>query len=145
MKVTSLALAALAALPVTTLSAQSVTAGFVVHSGPVSAHVVIGQRPWYPPPPPRVLVVHRYPPVVVVQPVGHRGRGWWKHHGYNQVTVWYDDRRDCYYSAPDVRFPGLRAVVIYQDDNGYYRPYDSDHRRWDDDDDRRGRDDRYDR
>ena len=143
MKVASLALAALAALPVTALNAQSVDAAFVVHSGPVSAHVVIGQRPWYPPPPP-VVVVHPYPRVVVVKPVYQRGRGWYQHHGYRQVTVWYDARRDCYYSAPDARFPGLRAVVIYQGDNGYYRPYDNDDRRWDRDYDHRRRDGDYD-
>ncbi|HTO73000.1 MAG TPA: hypothetical protein VMJ30_04235 [Gemmatimonadales bacterium] len=135
MKVTSLALAAALALPASALNAQSVVGGFVLHSGPVSAHVVIGQRPWYPPPP-RVMVVHRSPSIVIVQRGAHRGHDWWRHQGYRRVTVWYDARRDCYYSAPDARFPGLRAVVVYQNDSGYYRPYDNDHRSWDGDDDR---------
>lgn len=120
MKLIPLAAALALTLPAATLNAQYVSGGFVVHSGPVSAHVVIGSQPYYPPP--RVLVVHPYPRrVLVVERLPHRGRGYWRHHGYQPVTVWYDEARDCYYQQADARFPGLHQVRVYQRGDGYYR------------------------
>jgi len=122
MKLIPVALALTLATPAAALHAQYVSGGFVVQSGPVSAHIIVGQRPYYPAP--RVLVVHRYPQrVIVVERMPHRGRGYWRHHGYRPVTVWYDQDRDCYYPNADARFPGLRPVDVYQSDDGdgYYR------------------------
>jgi hypothetical protein len=51
-------------------------------------------------------------------PRGH-AYGWWKKHGYREVTVYYDGAR--YYSRrlESTRF---RAVVVYQRDGKYYMP-----------------------
>ena len=73
-------------------------------------------------PPPRV--VERRAPVrevIVVErthvPKG-QAHGWWKKHGYREVTVYYDGTR--YYSR---RIDGvrIRAVVVYQREGKYYQ------------------------
>ena len=43
--------------------------------------------------------------------------GWWKKHGYREVTVYYDGAR--YYSRR-VEPKGFQAVVVYQRDGKYY-------------------------
>ena len=43
--------------------------------------------------------------------------GWWKKHGYNEVTVYYDGTR---YYGRRLESPGLRAVVVYQREGKYY-------------------------
>ena len=70
-------------------------------------------------PPP--VVVRREPvrEVIVVErthvPKG-KAHGWWKKHGYREVTVYYDGTR--YYSRRHE--PRFRAVVVYQRDGRYY-------------------------
>jgi len=132
MKLIPVAVALALATPAAALHAQYVSGGIVVQSGPVSAHVVIAPRPYYPAP--RVLVVHPYPQrVIVVEGTHHRGRGYWRHHGYRPVTVWYDQYRDCYYPYADARFPGLRQVDVYERGGSYYRDdQDRNDRGWDD-------------
>jgi hypothetical protein len=46
-----------------------------------------------------------------------KAHGWWKKHGYREVTVYYDGTR--YYSR---RIDGtrIRAVVVYQREGRYY-------------------------
>ena len=43
--------------------------------------------------------------------------GWWKKHGYREITVYYDGAR--YYSRR-LEPTGFRAVVVYQRDGKYY-------------------------
>jgi hypothetical protein len=45
-----------------------------------------------------------------------QAHGWWKKHGYREVTVYYDGTR--YYSRR--LEPGFRAAVVYQRDGRYY-------------------------
>jgi hypothetical protein len=117
----------LAAAP---LRAQTtVEGGVVVHSGPVTAHVEVGE------PPP--VVVRREPmrEVVIVERIHEpevNAYGWWKKHGYREVVVYYDD--DSYYDHWFERRGGLRRIVVYERGGRYYRPVDRDH--WDDRDDR---------
>ena len=71
-------------------------------------------------PPPRVVRREPVREVIVVErthvPKGH-AYGWWKQHGYREVTVYYDGTR--YYGRRhDSR--GLRAVVVYQREGKYY-------------------------
>jgi len=49
--------------------------------------------------------------VVVVQPVWHRGHGWWRHQGYRPATLWYDGFR--FYDRP-FRRTGLREVLVFE-------------------------------
>lgn len=121
MRITPVAIALALTLPAASLHAQVVGGTVVVHSGPVSAGIVFGPHPYYPPPR-RVVVVHPYQPqYIVVRRLPHRGRGYWMHQGYRPATVWYDDRRDCYYPAPIARYPGLRQVDVYERGGNYYR------------------------
>jgi len=82
--------------------------------GASQERVVVG------PPPP--VVVRREPvrEVIVVErthvPKG-KAHGWWKKHGYREVTVYYDGTR--YYSRR-LELAGLRAVVVYQREGKYY-------------------------
>jgi len=73
-------------------------------------------------PPPRVERRGPVREVIVVErthvPKGH-AYGWWKQHGYREVTVYYDGTR--YYSSRHDP-AGLRAVVVYQRDGKYYQP-----------------------
>jgi hypothetical protein len=70
---------------------------------------------------PRPVVVRREPAreVIVVErthvPKGN-AYGWWKKHGYREVTVYYDGDR--YYSR--AYESGFRAVVVYQREGRYY-------------------------
>ena len=67
---------------------------------------------------PSPVAAHRE--VIVVErthvPKG-QAHGWWKKHGYREVTVYYDGTR--YYSRrlDDKR---IRAVVVYQREGKYY-------------------------
>ena len=71
-------------------------------------------------PPPRGVRYEAGRDVIVVErthvPRGH-AYGWWKKHGYREVTVYYDGAR--YYSRR-LESPGFRAVVVYQRDGKYY-------------------------
>ena len=51
-------------------------------------------------------------------PKGH-AYGWWKKHGYSEVTVYSDGIR--YYSREGAP-KGLRAVTVYQREGKYYLP-----------------------
>lgn len=71
-------------------------------------------------PPPVVAHREKAREVIVVErvhvPKG-QAHGWWKKHGYREVTVYYDGTR--YYSRrPDTT--GFRAAVVYQRDGKYY-------------------------
>jgi hypothetical protein len=71
-------------------------------------------------PPPRAVRHEAGRDVIVVErthvPRG-QAHGWWKKHGYREVTVYYDGAR--YYSRR-LESPGFRAVVVYQRDGQYY-------------------------
>ena len=73
-------------------------------------------------PPPRAM--QREPAPIVVErthvPKGH-AYGWWKQHGYSEVTLYSDGTR--YYSR-EVALKGLRAVTVYQREGKYYLPDD---------------------
>ena len=73
-------------------------------------------------PPPRTMRREPAREVIVVErthvPKGH-AYGWWKQHGYREVTVYYDGTR--YYSG-QVAPAGFRAVVVYQREGKYYLP-----------------------
>ena len=78
---TSTLLAAIAAavtLGAAPLRAQTVDAGVVIHSGPVTGHVLLGE------PPPVVVYEEPVRTVIVVEhvhvPPG-QAYGWWKNHG----------------------------------------------------------------
>jgi hypothetical protein len=110
-------IAATLALIAAPLRAQTtVEGGVAVESGPVRAHVEVGS-----PPPPAVVVAAPAREVIVVERVHvphGRAHGWWKKHGYREVTVFYDGER--YYShRVTVRRP-LHEVVIYERAGKYY-------------------------
>jgi hypothetical protein len=74
---------------------------------------------------PRPRVEERRGPareVIVVErthvPRGH-AYGWWKQHGYREVTLYYDGTS--YYSQR-LEPTGFRAVIVYQRDGRYYLP-----------------------
>jgi hypothetical protein len=46
-----------------------------------------------------------------------QAHGWWKKHGYREITVYYDGAR--YYSRR-LESAGFRAVVVYQREGKYY-------------------------
>ena len=73
-------------------------------------------------PPPRVVRHEAARDVIVVErthvPRGH-AYGWWKQHGYREVTVYYDGAS--YYSGRR-EATGFHAVVVYQRDGKYYMP-----------------------
>jgi hypothetical protein len=116
-------------------AAQMVEAGVVVRSGPVVGHVVVADpAPVYHE---RRVVVKRYAPrVVVVELVRvHRGRGWWKRHGYRPVVVYYDVRRGRFYDHWDRDRRGIREVVVYERRGRFYTDdHWRDDRRYDRDD-----------
>jgi hypothetical protein len=70
---------------------------------------------------PHPVIVHREPvrEVIVVErthvPKGN-AYGWWKKHGYREVTVYYDGAH--YYGRQ--YDTGFRAVVVYQREGRYY-------------------------
>ena len=92
----------------------TVSGGVVVQSGPVAGHVEVGA------PPP--VVVRREPAreVIVVErthvPRGN-AHGWWKKHGYREVTLYYDGTR---YYGRRLERTGLRAMVVYERGGKYY-------------------------
>jgi hypothetical protein len=92
----------------------TVSGGVVVQSGPVAGHVEVNA------PPP--VVVRREPAreVIVVErtnvPRGN-AHGWWKKHGYREVTVYYDGTR---YYGRRLERTGLRAMVVYERGGKYY-------------------------
>jgi hypothetical protein len=69
-------------------------------------------------PPPRTMQRE----AIVVErthvPKGH-AYGWWKQHGYREVTVYSDGTR--YYSGESAP-KGFRAVTVYQREGKYYLP-----------------------
>ena len=73
-------------------------------------------------PPPRAERREPAREVIVVErthvPKGH-AYGWWKQHGYREVTVYYDGTRS--YSG-EVAPTGFRAVIVYQREGTYYLP-----------------------
>lgn len=130
------------------LSAQRVAADISIGHGPIAGRVIIGDPyPQYPRTVVGVRSHHGYRPiyrdVVVIE--RHRGHGWYRHHGYRTVRVWYDADRRTYHDRFDRHDPGLRAVVVYERGGRYYRDgWRDEHDRYDQDD-RHDRDDRYDR
>ena len=115
------ALALLLLLP-GTLAAQRVVADISIGHGPLTGRVILGDP--YPHYRTSVVVVrpdNRYRPgrevVVIHRPQRH---GWYRHHGYRQVQVWYDADRQRYYERHDRNHPGLRAVVVYERGGRYY-------------------------
>jgi len=121
-----LAMLALAASPAGS-AAQHVSVDLGIWQGPLYGRIIVGQpyfhhRPYYVAHPyyhPRVVIVE---PRVIVVKTFHRGHGWYRHHGYRRVTVWYDRDRDRWYDRYDRRFPGLREVVAYEREGRYYWP-----------------------
>jgi hypothetical protein len=104
----------LAAAPVRAQTA--VSGGVVVRSGPVAGHVEVGS-----PPPPVVVVREPAREVIVVEQthVPHgEAHGWWKKHGYREVTVYYDGG---HYYGRRVEREGIRTVVVYERGGRYYR------------------------
>ena len=106
--------------------AQTVEAGVVIRSGPVTGHVILGE------PPP--VVVYREP------------AGWprgpyssWRNQ-YRPVVVYYDGDR--YYDRWFGGRPGLRRLEVYQRGGRYYRWSDDRYRHRDRNDRYRDRDDR---
>ena len=69
-------------------------------------------------PPPRTMQRE----AIVVErthvPKGH-AYGWWKQHGYSEVTVYSDGTR--YYSGKSAS-KGFQAVTVYQREGKYYLP-----------------------
>jgi hypothetical protein len=109
------------------MQAQRVSAEIVIGSGPVAGHVIIGgPRYYYRPtyfhryPVRRVFIERRIPRVIVVERF-HRGRGYYRHHGYRDhyrpVRAYYDNDRSLYY---DDNRSGLREVTLYEQDGRYY-------------------------
>jgi hypothetical protein len=93
----------------------AVSGGVVVQSGPVAGHVEVGA-----PPPPVVVVREPAREVIVVErthvPNGE-AHGWWRQHGYREVTVYYDGS---HYYSHRVKREGIRTVVVYQRGDRYY-------------------------
>jgi hypothetical protein len=119
-----LAAASLVLLPAAA-SGQRVVADISITEGPVSGHVIIGdrygQRPRYRDSDVRAVSVYR----------SARGHSWYHRHGYRIVRVWYDAERHRYYDRCARNYRGLREVVVYERGGRYYQ-----------DDDRYDRDDR---
>ena len=73
-------------------------------------------------PPPRGVRYEAGRDVIVVErthvPRGH-AYGWWKQHGYREITLYYDGTS--YYSR-QLEPTGFRAVIVYQRDGRYYLP-----------------------
>jgi len=91
----------------------TVSGGVVVQSGPVAGHVEVNS-------PPPVVRSEPVREVIVVErthvPRG-KAHGWWKEHGYREVTVYYDGRR---YYGRKVQRSGLHTVVVYERGGRYY-------------------------
>lgn len=93
----------------------AVSGGVVVRSGPVAGHVEVGS-----PPPPVVVVREPAREVIVVErthvPRGE-AHGWWRQHGYREVTVYYDGS---HYYGHRVERADIRTVVVYERGGRYY-------------------------
>ena len=144
MTVTRLALATLAALTLPgAAQAQRVVADIRVEEGPVAGHIIVGDQRSYPNR--RIIEAdprYNHPPAYHTVTVFRvrRGDGWYRHHGFREVRVWYDADRDRFFDRYDGDHRGLRAVEVFERGGRYYRDYD-----WRNGD-RHGRDhdDRYD-
>jgi len=77
-------------------------------------------------PPPRAMRREPAREVIVVErthvPRG-RAHGWWKQHGYREVTLYHDGTS--YYSRQHEP-TGFRAVVVFQREGKYYLPVEDD-------------------
>lgn len=144
MRSLGLAVVAVAALTLpASVQAQHVVADISINQGPVTGRVILGDH--YRP---------RYREYVVVRQ--YRGGGWYRHHGYHPMRVYWDGYR--YYDRPYRN--GLQVVYVYERGGRYYHDYRDDRRNdyrrrvdrrddWRDDyrndrdryDDHRGRDD----
>lgn len=134
------ALAALiAATGISSASAQ-VRATVSVNTIPVSGTVIIGRTPRpvvYPAavyPVARPVYVRRAvaPNVLIVERLPHRGKGWWKRHGYQRTIVYTDGR---YYYSGWMQRPGVTQVTVYARDGRYAMETggrDDRMKRWDD-------------
>jgi hypothetical protein len=125
--------------------AQTVEAGVVIRSGPVTGHVLLGEPPpvvVYREPARRVVVEDRWGPrVIEVEPAGWpRGPYWSWRNQYRPVVVYYDGDR--YYDRWFGGRPRLRRLEVYQRGGRYYRWSDDRYRHRDRDDRYRDRDDR---
>lgn len=115
------------------LAAQQVAANVYVRSGPVAGHVVVDhgystyRRPDYRRPEARrVVVERRVPRVIMVERVRVRHqRGYWAHHGFRPVTLYYVDGR--YYDRW-IGGPRVREIVVYERDGRFYDECDRDYR-----------------
>ena len=113
----------IATVGITPASAQ-VSATVQVNAIPVSGTVVIGRVPRpvvYPVavyPARRPVYVRRavVPNVLFVERVPHRGKGWWKRHGYQRTIVYTDGR---YYYNGWMQRPGVTQVTVYARDGQY--------------------------
>jgi hypothetical protein len=153
MKPSILATAFLASLALISapLHAQRVSAEVVVHGGPVTGHVIVGDRystyrgrPVLVHRARRIMVLERHGPrVILVERFRHRHAKHWKR-GFRPIVVYYVDGR--YYDRFDPSHSGVREVVVYERGGRYYRDGDDyrirrygdgdDDGDWDDDDDR---------
>ena len=131
------ALAALiATIGITTASAQ-VRAAVQVNTIPISGTVIIGAPPRpvvYPVySAPRPVIVRRAvaPSVLIVERAPHRGKGWWKRHGYQRTIVYTDGR---YYYSGWMPRPGVTQVTVFARDGRYVMETDGRYDRmgWDD-------------
>ena len=117
------ALAALIAVTGITTATAQVRATVSVGTVPVSGTVIIGApRPVVYPvavyPAPRPVYVRRVgaPRVILVERAPHRGRGWWKRHGYQRAIVYTDGR---YYYSGWAQRSGVTQVTVYARDGRY--------------------------
>jgi hypothetical protein len=71
------------------------------------------------------------PSVLVVERVPHRGKGWWRRHGYQRAIAYTDGR---YYYSGWMSRPGVRQVTVYARDGRYLMETGGRHdrRQWDD-------------
>jgi hypothetical protein len=106
--------------------AQTVEAGVVIRSGPLTGRVILGE------PPP--VVVYREPAR------WPRGPYWSWRNQYRPVVVYYDGDR--YYDRWFGGRPGLRRLEVYQRGSRYYRWSDDRYHHRDRNDRYRDRDDR---
>jgi hypothetical protein len=78
-------------------------------------------------PPPRAAEHRRPAREVIIVERTHvpRGRayGWWKQHGYREVTLYHDGTS--YYSRQHEP-TGFRAVIVFQRDGKYFLPVEDD-------------------
>lgn len=78
-------------------------------------------------PPPRAAEHRRPAREVIIVERTHvpRGRayGWWKQHGYREVTLYHDGAS---YFSRQLEPAGFRAVIVFQRDGKYYLPVEDD-------------------